>query len=336
MKKSKKKVLFGVVLLLMIIAASISIILMQKKTSSNDSLSSDDISVDEKTQAQTEVNEVIKQEEPTATIGLEQEESITVIEPNQEESMETTDPVIAEKIEKLTELASAIGFEDRETIELLASLPELAEFSESVNGVQEYPTLTYIGHASVKLKTLEGDVIYIDPYYDGDYSEPADYILVTHGHSDHYNLNKCTQAENCKVILWSDALIDGEYKSFELDNLAIEAVPSGDNRNHLLKDNVGFIITINGVSVYHAGDTSMNEGKDVIKEKIIDYAMYPVDGVYNMDSEEATQVADLIGATHNIPIHGYGDEYFEQALEFSPKGKLIVMLGQTIDLKAGE
>ena len=39
------------------------------------------------------------------------------------------------------------------------------------------PTLTLIGHASMKIKTAEGVVIYIDPYYDGDYTEPADIVL---------------------------------------------------------------------------------------------------------------------------------------------------------------
>ena len=47
------------------------------------------------------------------------------------------------------------------------------------------PTLTLIGHASMKIKTAEGVVIYIDPYYDGDYSEGADIILSTHEHFDH-------------------------------------------------------------------------------------------------------------------------------------------------------
>ena len=201
--------------------------------------------------------------------------------------------------------------------------------------IAKYPTLTFIGHASVKLKTLAGDVIYIDPYFDGDYSEPADYILVTHGHRDHNGLEKCTQAEDCKVILWSDALVDGEYKTFDFESFTIEAVPSGDNKNHKLNDNVGYIINMDGVSVYHAGDTSMNEGKEAIKEKKIDYAMYPVDGIYNMGTKEATEVADLIGATYNIPIHG-SNNFLEQALEFSPKGKLFIMIGQTIDLKAGE
>ena len=49
------------------------------------------------------------------------------------------------------------------------------------------PTLTYIGHASVKIVSSNGSVLYIDPAYNKwDYkNQPADYILVTHSHEDH-------------------------------------------------------------------------------------------------------------------------------------------------------
>lgn len=197
------------------------------------------------------------------------------------------------------------------------------------------PTLTFIGHASVKLKTTSGKVIYIDPYYPvGDYREPADYILITHGHSDHYNISLCTKADDCKTILWSAALKDGQYQVYDFDDVRIEAVPSGGNSNHSIQNCVGYIVTIDGVSIYHAGDTSMSEGKYEIAKKKIDYAMYPVDGVYDMDAEEATQVADLIQATHNIPIHGHNQEFYKQFQEFHAKGKILLMPGETISLES--
>ncbi|MDD6038653.1 MAG: MBL fold metallo-hydrolase, partial [bacterium] len=58
-----------------------------------------------------------------------------------------------------------------------------------------YARMTFIGHASVKIKTTTGKVIYIDPYFPTKFSyrEPADFILVTHGHSDHNNMSLCTQ-----------------------------------------------------------------------------------------------------------------------------------------------
>lgn len=195
--------------------------------------------------------------------------------------------------------------------------------------------LTFIGHASVKLVTSAGKVIYIDPYYSNDgYKEPADYILVTHAHSDHSAVSKCEQAEGCKVIRWSDALLNGEeYQTFEEDGVRIEAVPSGGGSNHNVRSCVGYIVTVDGVSVYHAGDVEMNERMEALVGRDIDYAMYPVDGRYTMNPQEASDMANMIGAKNNIPIHGDGDKYIQQALEFSADNKLLLIPGQTIYLK---
>ena len=85
-----------------------------------------------------------------------------------------------------------------------------------------YPRLTFIGHASIKLKATTGEVIYIDPYFPTrSYDEPADIILVTHNHSDHNRIDLCAGKENCKIIKYNDALIDGEYQVFEEGNIRI-------------------------------------------------------------------------------------------------------------------
>lgn len=192
--------------------------------------------------------------------------------------------------------------------------------------------MTFIGHASVKIVTSAGTVIYIDPYYSGDYSQAADIILVTHGHDDHNNTSLCTENDGCQIIKWSDALVDGEYKTVEKDDVKIEAVPSGGNSNHDSAVCVGYIVTVDGVNVYHAGDTSMYDGLKEIADKQIDYAMYPIDGVYNMDVNEAMEVSDMIGAAHNIPIHGTDAIFSKQKENFTAKGALLLEPGDTIEL----
>ncbi|MDD6039111.1 MAG: MBL fold metallo-hydrolase, partial [bacterium] len=187
----------------------------------------------------------------------------------------------------------------------------------------------------VKIKTTTGKVIYIDPYFPTKFSyrEPADFILVTHGHSDHNNMSLCTQKEDCKVIKWGDALIDGEYQVFEYDDIRIEAVPSGGNSNHKITNNVGYLVTVDGVTVYHSGDTSFAEETKCIADKEIDYAMYTVNGAYTMGPEEATEMADYIGARVNIPIHGNGNEYWKQRKAFSANGTKRLLWSQTIFLR---
>lgn len=194
------------------------------------------------------------------------------------------------------------------------------------------PTLTYLGHASVKIKTSAGTVIYIDPYCEevaGAYKEPADIILVTHDHEDHSKVKLCKQNDGCTVITRKEALLNKtEYQTFEIDDVKIEAVVSGGNANHYITTCVGYIVTVDGVRVYHAGDCSFSDDiKEGMKDRNLDYAMYPTDGTYNMGPEEATEMADYIGAKVNIPIHG------EFRDKFTANGTLLLEYGQKISLK---
>ena len=90
------------------------------------------------------------------------------------------------------------------------------------------PTLTYLGHASVKIKSSKGTVIYIDPYCEevaNGYKEPADIILVTHDHQDHSKVSLCEQKDGCTVITRKEALLNKtEYQTFEIDDVKIEAL----------------------------------------------------------------------------------------------------------------
>ncbi len=229
------------------------------------------------------------------------------------------------------ELLRALGVTDDEQIKTIAALPELAGVSKKQDG--EGAVLTMIGHASMKIKSKRGTVVYIDPAYEqGDYSEPADAILITHLHRDHNRPELCEKKENCQVITYKQAQVEGEYLSFDIEDIHVEAVPSGGNSNHAVEVNVGYIVTVDDVKVYHAGDTSMYDGLKKIVGKDIDYAFYPCDGVYNMGPEEATEVADMIGAKHNIPMHGDDKNSIEQFMTFHPANKMVVIYGQAIDL----
>lgn len=196
------------------------------------------------------------------------------------------------------------------------------------------PTLTYIGHASVKIVAKDGSVLYIDPnYYKGDYSDEADYILVTHGHDDHKPYYKLKLKPNGKQITNANALHNGVYKTYDFGSFKVEAVAAGGNPNHDVRFCVGYIVTVDGISVYHAGDTSKIEQMKALKERNIDYALYPIDGIYNMDAVEATEVASLVGAKHNIPIHEFDQGGSKKSDKFTPKGRLVLEYGETISLE---
>jgi L-ascorbate metabolism protein UlaG (beta-lactamase superfamily) len=200
---------------------------------------------------------------------------------------------------------------------------------------REYAQLDYLGHASVRIITKEGVVIYIDPYYGKDYDEPADIILVTHGHGDHYQISKIkNKKENCSIITWKEALKDGEYQSFEAAGVKIKAV-AAYNKNHPKDSSVGFVLEFDGITLYHAGDTSKIDEMKELADLNLTYALLPMDNVYNMGPEEATEAAEMVQAKYYIPIHTgpdgvYSDENVEK---FTPEGKIVVRPKESIQLK---
>ena len=186
--------------------------------------------------------------------------------------------------------------------------------------------ITLIGHASLKIKTSGGLVIYVDPYHPGDYSEKADIILISHEHSDHNKIGLVTQNEGCRVLRVKDTSNkDGTYNSFNIKGVLIEPVPAA-NRNHTMETTNGFVISFDGLKVYHASDTSKLPQMAELKSKGIDYAFFPIDGQYNMGPDEAAECATMVGAKHNIPFH-----YFSADVsKFKPANLLSLPYGGTI------
>ena len=212
-----------------------------------------------------------------------------------------------------------------------AATPNEEAATQTPAAATKLPTLTLIGHASLKIKTREGIVIYIVPYYKGDYSEKADIILVSHEHPDHNAINLVTQNKDCVVLRVKDTINqkDNSYNTFEYYGVKIEPVPA-TNKNHPLNSTNGFVLTFDGISVYHASDTSKIDQMRALKAKNIDYAFFPIDGQYNMGPAEATQAAEMVGAKHNIPFHINSAD----VKAFTPENLMLVNYGETIELSA--
>lgn len=202
-------------------------------------------------------------------------------------------------------------------------------------------TLKYICHSSFKITSDKDSVIYIDPFFDpgNDFKEPCDILLVTHEHFDHNQTKIVRKKLSCKEIHSSDALVNGIYKSFQLKDISIEAVPAC-NKNHPIDECVGYVIALNGIKLYFAGDTSTTDAMSSKLPKMhLDYVFLPCDGVFNMDVPEASACAKKIGAAHTVPIHttpvssaedcGYDES---KAKAFDCPGKLIIRPGETIEL----
>ena len=213
---------------------------------------------------------------------------------------------------------------------MMLCMTVMAEEGETVS------KLLYQGHGSLRIVTTEGKVIYIDPYAGEGYDLPADLILVSHGHADHTAVDLIrNRADDCRIIQYTDALVKGEYKTYDLGYATVEAVQAGNNKNHDINVCVGWLITLSdGITIYATGDTSTTNQMTELAERNIDYAFFCCDGKYNMDIAEASACATLVNARHSIPSHMAPGKLFDaqRAAQFDGPGKIIIAAGEEIAL----
>lgn len=195
--------------------------------------------------------------------------------------------------------------------------------------------LLYQGHGSYRITAGDGTTVYVDPYAGEGYDAPADLVLITHEHVDHTNVDLVHQKPGCQIWREADMLTDGEYQTRELDGIVVRAVPAY-NLKHKRDDCVGYVIVVDGVRIYGSGDTSTTSCMmEVLPEEDLDYALLCIDGVFNMNPEEATQCAEMISAHHAIPIHMKPGALFDEAMaaRFTPANRLILRPGDEMGLE---
>jgi len=168
----------------------------------------------------------------------------------------------------------------------------------------------WLGHASFKI--MGEKVIYVDPY-ELQQDEPADLIFVTHEHFDHMSVGDIRKiqgpgtvivtTEACARKLSGDVRVVKAGERLTVAGVAIEVIPAynvGKEFHPQSAGGVGFILTVNGMRIYHAGDTDfIPEMKDVR----VDVALLPIGGKYTMNAEEAAQAANTIKPQVAVPMH---------------------------------
>lgn len=184
----------------------------------------------------------------------------------------------------------------------------------------------YQGHGSYRLETNSGKIIFVDPFCGDGYDKKADLILITHNHFDHTKTQLVEKNENCDIITYKEALKNNNYNIFKKDEITIISVQAY-NENHPISECVGYVLQFDNICFYASGDTSeTNDMKTKLPNLNIDYAVLPIDGVFNMDIKEAKECAELIKAKHIIPIHTtplYDDEVNENMLFDEEKAKKL-------------
>ena len=180
--------------------------------------------------------------------------------------------------------------------------------------------LHWLGHSSFRWQGSK--TVYFDPWKLSKNADKSDIICVSHEHYDHLSKPDIaavstpdtvifTSEEGRKQLISSKIgckevreMVPGD--SIDLPGVKIEAVASynvnkGFHPKHA--KNLGFIVTMDGLSVYHAGDTDLISEMDELK---CDVALLPVCGTYVMTADEAAEAALRIKPKVAVPMH-YGD-----------------------------
>ena len=179
--------------------------------------------------------------------------------------------------------------------------------------------ISWLGHDGFRIDGVK--TVYIDPFKISG-GPKADVILISHEHFDHCSPEDVAKIQQAGTViitekdsakkLKGDVRVVKPGESVTLDEVKVEAVPSynTDKDFHPKKNGwLGFVVELEGVRVYHAGDADfIPEMKDLK----VDIALLPVSGTYVMTSEQAVKAALAIKPKLAIPMH-YGAIVGEEA-----------------------
>jgi len=198
--------------------------------------------------------------------------------------------------------------------------------------------IKWLGQSGFKIISKNGRIIYFDVIKLPPDSPKADYIFITHSHYDHFSPENIAKIRGEKTQVFCPAelapKIGGQVRtvkpgdSFPAGDLKIEVIPAYNiDKEFHPKENgwVGYVLTIDGQRIYHAGDTDLiPEMKDL---KNIDLALLPVSGTYVMTADEAAEAVKIIQPKIVIPMH-YGDEVgtAEDAMNLKSKVETEVVI----------
>ena len=227
---------------------------------------------------------------------------------------------------------------------LSATLPVRAQNQTDVlktpNGKEV--KFTCIKHASIQIE-YDDMFFYFDPVTglkpqtDFTTMPRANYIFITHEHADHFDRMALTQLVSTNTVVFSNPNVGQKYRQARVMNngdkvtfgndMSLEAVPAYNTTPEREKfhpkgrDN-GYILTLDGLRIYVAGDTEdITEMQDL---KDIDVAFLPCNQPYTMTTDQLERAAKTIKPKVLFPYH-YSD---------TPVNKVKLLLSGTgIDVR---
>lgn len=210
----------------------------------------------------------------------------------------------------------------------VGSIKDGAETSRAHLALKE-PQLTFIGHATVLIDSVEARVL-TDPFFaDGIFGlkrqvppslkvkdlPPIDIVLVSHTHPDHFDKAALLMMSPKPIVVmpWGRGKTLRKkgfrvvnlypWQTWEYKDIKIKAIPARHNAWH----NLGYIIDIKDTKIYFTGDTKLFKDLKQLKCENIDIMLMPYDGTPVIGNiwtiEQAAQAVKIVEPRICVPLH---------------------------------
>lgn len=224
--------------------------------------------------------------------------------------------------------------------------------------------LTFYGHSCFALE-LGGKHLVVDPFITPNPLAKeidlkrieADYILVSHGHSDHIadcvalaKQTGATVVSNFEVCTWLKnqgvtkihPMNTGGKKTFDFGTLrCTSAIHSSGLPDGSYGGNpMGFLITSGEENMYFSGDTALTTDMQLVPRWAkLNFSVFPIGDNFTMGYEDAIEAARMVQCSTVVGVHYNTFPYIvikheqvQQAFAAAGIRLLLPAIGETIEL----
>ena len=223
--------------------------------------------------------------------------------------------------------------------------------------------LRYFSHSAFQITTDGGKIILIDPFLDDNPTSPVkskdikpDYIILSHAHGDHLGdaMKIAKESESLFICVFelsnylsakgfkTHGMSIGGGHNFDFGRVKFTIAHHGSSSPEgvYCGEPAGILLTIDGKTIYHTGDTALFYDMKLIGEmNSIDVMCLPIGDNFTMDVTDAVKAVELANPRIAIPMHYStfplieADPYeFKRRLEEKGKNCRVLNFGQEIDV----